>query len=176
MLPTPPVHLILSISIFSGMPLTPGASKVRSSDAEEARCWCLRCRGRKSQLFFRLAAFRECKTRTRRRFLHRYLFWHRKSRTARVGFAWGEIQAFPATRHDCNVSYRVGKVTSGGNPQPWPQVKNRTRKYFIWFVTFGTSPGAGAPSGWRSKIFRHLRGTDNSLAIATSVANHFAGP
>ena len=157
--------------------LTTWITHSRPSEAEDARCWRLRCRGRKSRLFFRLAAFRECAKPARGDAfcVRRYLFWHRKSRTARVGFAWGEIQAFPATRHDCNVSYRVGKVTSGGNPQPWPQVKNRTRnlhmvcylRYFAWCR--GTIRLA-------LQNFSAPRGTDNSLAIATTVANHFAGP
>jgi len=56
---------------------------------------------------------------------------HRKSFTARVGLAFGEIQTFPAIRHCCNVSYRVGKVTSGGDPHPRPHANSKINTYFI---------------------------------------------
>jgi len=56
---------------------------------------------------------------------------HRKSLIARVGFALGAIQLLPAIRQSCNVEYDIGNVTSGGEPQPWPQANSKTNTYFI---------------------------------------------
>src|SRR5262245_37968180 len=78
---------------------------------------------------------------------HRLLGLQRKSLTARVGLALGESQAFPAIRHNCNVSYCAGKLTSVGEPHPLPQANNKTSTYFIYEIhrRLQTMPSVAVP-------------------------------